>query len=277
MLAPDIGTLKRLAAHSQSWADWATLAVFVGLLGEILTTFLYTKDKSKSEITLEVVCAVIITAGVLGEWNFGARAAQANAQLVAMLDKEANDANERAAVANQSAAEANRTAEQERLERIQLEEKVAWRTFTKEQRHSVIRSMSAFAGQLADCSFLTGDMEAFSFSSEIASALRAAKWQVVPPNPNIFERKETTLPTTASPIQNIDFGVEVKSTPDRKALTAARAAAQELERLGFDASFKSTPQRPQPPQVWIVVDHRPLGPQGEANLRRTNRKRAASH
>lgn len=180
---------------------------------------------------------------------------------------------ERAAEANQEAAKANETAEKERLARVRLEEKVAWRTLDKEQKQELASSLSTFAGQLVDCSFLSSDMEAFSFSSEIATALRAANWRVVPPNPYVMTMKETSLPTTASPIEHIDFGIEVVSTSDIKGATAARAVARELDRLGFDAYFKPTTQREQASTVWVTVQHRPLGPQGEAKLRGDKNKR----
>ena len=186
---------------------------------------------------------------------------------------EISKANERAADANEKAAKANETAEREKLARIELEEKVSWRTLSKEQRQALISNLSVFAGQLADCSFLSNDMEAFSFSSEIAGALRAAKWRVVPPNPYVTTMKETSLPTTGSPIQHIDFGVEVVSTSDKNGVAAAQGIARELARLGFDAYYAPIPQHPQPSTVWITVQHRPLGPQGEAKLRTQNKER----
>lgn len=185
---------------------------------------------------------------------------------------EISQSNERSAEANEKAAEANETAERERLARIELQEKVAWRTLDKKQWQALISSLSVFAGQLGECSFLSSDMEAFSFSSEIATALRAAKWRVIPPNPNVVTVKETSLPTTDSSIQHIDFGVEVVSTSDKNGVAAAHAVAEELARLGFDAHYAPTPQHPQPSKVWITVQHRPLGPQGEARLRTENNR-----
>jgi len=127
--------------------------------------------------------------------------------------------------------------------------------------------LSPFAGQLADCIFLSGDMEAFSFSSEIASVLREAKWRAIPPSPNVMVLKETSLPTTASPIEKIDFGVELASTSDPEAIAAARAIVEELEHLGFDAHFRPSIERPQASRIWLTVEHRPQGAQGEAKLR----------
>jgi hypothetical protein len=79
--------------------------------------------------------------------------------------------------------------------------------------------------------------------------------------------KLITLPTAASQVERLDTGVEVKNTPDVNSLSAARAVVQELRRHGFDAANVASIERAQPPTVWIVVEHRPLGPQGEAKLR----------
>jgi hypothetical protein len=173
----------------------------------------------------------------------------------------------RIAEANRLAADANKATEDERTARVELEDKVAWRTFSKRQQKDIKTNLDQFAGQLAECNFLSGDTEAFSFSSEIAAALRAARWQVIPPNPYVIAMKETSLPNAASPIVNIDFGVEVVSTSDAPAITAAHAIAEELGKVGFDAYFKPSAQRPQASRVWITVQHRPLGAQGEAKLR----------
>jgi hypothetical protein len=65
----------------------------------------------------------------------------------------------------------------------------------------------------------------------------------------------------------------VVSTSDTAATSAAHAVAEELEKLGFDAHFKPSTQRPQASRVWIMVQHRPLGPQGEAKLRALKAKK----
>lgn len=177
------------------------------------------------------------------------------------------------AEANRMAADANKATEDERTARVELEDKVAWRTFSDRQRKDIQDNVEQFSGQLAECDFLSGDTEAFSFSSEIAAALRVARWQVVPPNPYVISMKETSLPNAASPIAKIDFGVEVVSTSDSSAVAAAHAVADEFTRMGFDAYFKPSTQRPQASRVWITVQHRPLGAQGEAKLRAQKAKK----
>lgn len=146
------------------------------------------------------------------------------------------------AQAQDEASLANKATEELRAKNLELQNKVAWRTFEPDQRKEFVGKLSPFHGHLADCSFLAGDMEAFSFSAEIAAALRSAGWEVMPPNPNILEFKETYPPTIDSPIEKIDFGVAVAATPDSDSTSAAHAIATELNRLGFNAVYDLPPK-----------------------------------
>jgi hypothetical protein len=169
--------------------------------------------------------------------------------------------------ARRLAADANKATEDERMSRVELEEKVAWRSLGEHQKNAMTSALEKFSGQLAEGGFLSSDTEAFAFSAEIATVLRASQWRVIPPNPYVMMMKETSLPNTDSPVERIDFGVEVTSTSDPQSDAAAHAVAHELGKLGFDAYFKPTTLRPQSSRIWITVQHRPLGPQGEAKLR----------
>ena len=209
-------------------------------------------------LTFAFGAGVLITGNIINE----RQAAQ-----LRQFTNDLKDKDVKIAQANRLAADANKATEDERTARVELEAKVAWRTFSDAQRKDIESNLSRFSGQLAECSFLSSDTEAFAFSSEIAAALRASNWQVVPPKPYVMMMKETTLPNYQSPIEKIDFGVEIVSTSDAPATAAAQAAAEELHRLGFDAYFKPSTQRPQASRVWITVQHRPLGPQGDAKLR----------
>jgi hypothetical protein len=138
----DVETLRSLIAHNQSWADWSTIVVVVGLLGDLAVIFLYTKDKSLSETILSVICTAIIILGVYGEYRFGSKAAQENSQLqtdaqgrlkdaVDRLAKaeeklqtaisEAGEANERASNNEKKSARLQKESEDERSSRVKLE------------------------------------------------------------------------------------------------------------------------------------------------------------
>jgi hypothetical protein len=103
---PEIEALKALASHSQSWADWSTFIVFLGLLGEIGITFAYTKDKPRAEIIWGVICGVVIAVGVYGEYKFGSKAAGANSQLQRISDTKVAALNVEAEEARRASSEA---------------------------------------------------------------------------------------------------------------------------------------------------------------------------
>jgi len=204
---PSAEALRLLITHNQSWFDWSTLIVVLGLVGDVGVILLYTKDKKLSEIVLSAVCTCVIIVGVYGEYHFGKEVSRENLQLQGISDAKLAGAEDRLrkaedglGKANERAATLGKEAEDERTARVKIEENVAWRTLNDAERGELTKHLTRFAGQFAVCNFLAGDMEAFSFSSEIAAVLRGAKWQVAPPNPNVTTVKAASLPNTASPI-----------------------------------------------------------------------------
>jgi hypothetical protein len=256
----EIEALKALVAHNQSWADWSTIAVFIGLLGEIAITFAYTKDKPRSEIVLGVVCGAVIAFGVYGEYKFGSNAAQENAELqnisdrkVAELNKEAGDArmaagdaiseaghaNERASQANERAAsnekeaaslrkEASRLgkrAEDERLARVMIEEKIADRHLSIEQQRKIAAKLRRFAGtRLNLFAFSNGGDEVVKLGNELLRVLtgpNSAEWVV---SPSLADEPGLVVP---------GIGIEVQQNADPRSIEAANALLSALtdERL----------------------------------------------
>ncbi len=181
--------------------------------------------------------------------------------------KDAAEANLLAKSHESKIAESNRIAESERLARVRLEEKVAWRSLSEAEQVSLGEELKSFSGQHADCSFLMSDMEAFSFSSDIAAALRNGNWRVIPPSPFMITMMSINPPTTDSPIEKVSTGVAVWNTKDSGSAAAAFALVSELQKRGFDARYLPPPSEvPSIPTVSIIVEHRPEGPQGEAKL-----------
>src|SRR5271166_3595381 len=126
----DVASLKTAFSTNTSYAELATIAVFIGLLGDIIVILafdLFDPEKSWWEIGLAGTASLIIAAGVWSEWHFGHLATHASTQLqqysegqIAELNREANQfakdaelarrdiakANERAALASKRAAQA---------------------------------------------------------------------------------------------------------------------------------------------------------------------------
>jgi hypothetical protein len=217
---------------------------------------------------------VVLILGIAGELLGTVRTSQLSGQLIANIEERAGNTQQRAGEADDRASANKKEAEQlrkdaegERLARVKIEEGVAWRSLNDDQRKELASLLRRFPGQLVDCEYSGSDMEAFSFSSDIALAFRAAGWQAVPPSASMITMKEISPPTPASPVEKLDTGVEVTSTANANSVAASQVLVQELKQLGFDARYKSSTQSITTPWVWVMVEHRPLGPQGEAKLR----------
>jgi len=136
------------------------------------------------------ICALLVALGVAGEffgnWIAGPirkRMDNAKDAEIARLNKQAGDAFERAANAEKDAAEANRIAEQERLARVKLEQRMADRDITAAQREKMVELLRTRAGgHVSIDSLLSEGREAFTYAAKIVTVFRDAGWSV--PNPN---------------------------------------------------------------------------------------------
>jgi hypothetical protein len=71
-----------------------------------------------------------------------------------------------------------------------------------------------------------------------------------------------------APVRRTETGVTVQSTKDDRSRQLADAIIHELTVRGFDARRQTDPPfDPNPaPQVWVYIEPRPEGPQGEFKL-----------
>jgi hypothetical protein len=203
---------------------------------------------------------------------------QANDAVFTILNKEAANARQAAAEASDRASQANerastneretarlrKLAEDERLARIKIEERVAWRRLTPDQRSAIASRLKLFSGQQALLQYNVNDLEADAFALDIASALQSAKWRVSEPQA-ILKMAEGPVPLGTNP--PLEIGVVIVTTQDAASHSACDALLRELIALGFDAT-KSPRNESRPNSVvFISVEHRPEGAQGEAKLR----------
>src|SRR6266540_940120 len=79
--------LKDVFVTNRDRAEVATIVVFIGLIGDIIVIFLFSKDKPRSETWLAFVCTLAIAVGVYGEYKFGGNAARAADQLQRLSDE----------------------------------------------------------------------------------------------------------------------------------------------------------------------------------------------
>jgi hypothetical protein len=203
-----------------------------------------------------VICGAVIALGVYGEYTYASTGARANAQLQSISEREIADL-------NKESATLRKDAEDERLKRVEIEERVAWRRLTAQQQSEITSRQKAFSAETASVWCEAGDIEAATFASDIASALRAAKWKVLGPGSVITVAEATMSPPTPLPT-----GVVISSSGDDFSLRASDGVLREIASHGFDATLKyPRVESRQGPALWITIEARPQGAQGEAKLR----------
>jgi hypothetical protein len=198
----------------------------------------------------------LITVGVYGEFHYHGVQSQyendlrkANGRLVAEIEARA--------------ATANLSAECEAPARIKLEQDFAWRRFGPTQRDGLKERLPKFDGKII-VQFHMGDTEGENFAVELINTLRNAGW------------KRIDIPYVVQTIRSCDKPGCTMSPPptgilvsgDKASQHAVRALWKALNELGFDADMS----RDYEPEgiLTVMIDPRPLGPQGEAKVKRRN-------
>jgi hypothetical protein len=156
-----------------SWIDIgqniATFLVAIGVAGEFLGTFLAGPARKRIDASHKAEMAHLVERTATAE----SQAATANAGVAA--------ANERAATLeveasrlNASAAEAMHLAEQERLARVELEERIAPRRLSADQRWAVAKACEPLRGQTVALISYGMDLESRLLTIQVKEALEAA-------------------------------------------------------------------------------------------------------
>ena len=165
-------------------------------------------------------------------------------------------------------ATANKATEDEKLARIQLEEALAWRRLPPPQRVTLASSLRRFTVGRTWLIYNVNDSEAFGFAYDLAHALNLAKWNPTEPE-SVMKMAEGPVPLGTNP--PLARGITVSSTGEESYFEAADALVAELLSLGFDAiRSQDTGMHPRNPvpTVFVTIEPRPEGPQGNAKLRR---------
>jgi hypothetical protein len=183
---------------------------------------------------------------------------------------------ERASANEVEAAQLHKDAEVEHLARVKIEAAVAWRQLSHKDKREIGAAVTEFQSlAAASVWFNASSTEAEIFADDIAEALRNGKIIVQPPS-GIMEMRESGK--FGAPIKRPLTGVIVQSTKDNAALKFAASVIAELTRRGFDASKQTDPPFGEGkfPQIWVNVEPRPKGPQGEYKLQ-TEREATAKN
>jgi hypothetical protein len=98
---------------------------------------------------------------------------------IALANERAAEANERASNNEKEAAQLRKLAEDERLARVKIEEKLAWRNLSAEQWTRLIAKLQAFAGQPFEVTTYMDDPEAVNFATIMLNKLVSSGWNHV--------------------------------------------------------------------------------------------------
>ena len=224
---------------------------------------------------------VLIVLGVMGEGWFEAQVSKYDSALSNLTDTAIAEAQRKSAEAEATAkgfdkqiaeskakaASAEATTEAERLARVKIEAAVGWRSLEEDQKRGIGEALASFSSKAGASIWYNGSStEAEMFADDIAEALRLG--HITTTNPGgLIEMRESG--TWNKPIEPAETGVRVQCTRYPSACEFADALIVELTNRGFDAHRQTDPpfnDKVQAPVIWVEVEPRPKGPQGEYKL-----------
>jgi hypothetical protein len=164
------------------------------------------------------------------------------------------------------AARLRKDAEDERLARVKIEAAVGWRSLSDQQERDIGAALASFSPKAGASIWYNGSStEAEMFAGDIAEALRFGHITTTAPG-GIMEMRQGGK--WNGEIRSTDTGVLLQSTKVPAAIEFAEAVIKELTSRGFDARRQTDPpfeDKPEP-VIWVTVQPRPRGPQGEYKL-----------
>ena len=137
---------------------------------------------------------------------------------IARLNKEAGEARKSAGEAMERAAHLEKQAEDERIARLKIEERISPRQINPKHLPSIVAKLAAFKGHRADIGAVPETFEGASLARQIQVILADSHWSA-----DIMQAE------AAGPLGGIARGVMVRYTSDPRSLAAARALVEVLE------------------------------------------------
>jgi hypothetical protein len=311
-LKASISSLEASRGSLDFWLNASSLVVVIGVVLEIVFVIREYKEDSQDWrrgfvhpperpsrrwLVMELIGVALVSLGVAGEFFIDVKAGtletqirKANNELILLLEQEANDAKissgsalEQVAKANEHASQNEKEAEQlrkdaetERLARVKIEARVAWRRLSDEQKSDLSSKLGDFSNLVAASLWYDGnDIEAKMFGDDITEALRPSHILVQPPSNVMILSSSGKF---GDPIKPSLVGVSILPSNFPASIRLADSLIRELNFLGFDAfRRKDTPFKESKfPEVEVFVYPRPEGPQGEFKLQAEKVLRAKS-
>jgi len=219
------------------------------------------------KLLLHALGPILVVVGIAGEVIFEGRTfilenrQERESQVtISSLKDRTSTSEAKTAQLQRDAAQLIKDAEDERLARVKIEASVAWRELSAAQERELCNVLSPYSGTgklaLGFVSHESSDREAGNFAIEIAKALRCGNW-----NTDVLQQGSEFSVNAWSQLPS---GVIVSSTPNSE---AARILCGKLIEFGFECSRdKPVPSRDPWYRLYVHVEHRPNGPQGEYKL-----------
>lgn len=224
-------------------------------------------EKMVMSLVLTAIAAILVVLTTVMALKKTRQTNDAQSGLIRAKDRqlalELRDRDVQIEAAKKSAAGANKATEDERTARVALEEGIAWRRLTKEEKDTIGSRLKSFSKQIVRLMYNANDVEAFGFASDVAAALQLAEWDVDEPQP-VMRLTEGPVALGTNPL--LATGVRVISTGDKPSVDASKAILEELNLRGFDAHKSDLDKRPVR-VITLWFEPRPQGPQGDARLR----------
>jgi hypothetical protein len=270
---PDWNSIESVrAAHSL--LEGMAIAFFVFLAGLEAIGHMLEKRKHELAEAIEVAGLCVFAIAVIAEFH----AYPYSRRLDALSEQQDRLQKERIAELENStqglkteAEKAHKQAEDEAMARVEIEDRVAWRRLSDKQKLEISARLTRFSGQYVAVMYIPrDDQEAGIFSSDIKRVLGKSKWDTSAPQMRGVNPAGGIL---ASAPASIDTGVTVETTDDAASKRSSRTLCNELVRNGFDCRVLPKFLGQFKPVVWVTVEHRPEGPQGEGKLREQKAKK----
>lgn len=146
-----VSALQETFSTNNDWAEWSTLVIAVGLLGELLILFAFSKEMSGLEKTLLVIANFVIFAGVGGEYHFGSKANEAGKEIqrlsnekIAALTDDAEKQKKDTATADEKIKTLDKDIESLKGDNLEKEKEIVdlQKQLADAQRHIAARDIS---------------------------------------------------------------------------------------------------------------------------------------
>ncbi|MGH9699825.1 MAG: hypothetical protein ACRD5R_16155 [Candidatus Acidiferrales bacterium] len=265
----EVATLKALLNWWDRFGYVSTAIVFLGCIGEFLAEFTAFPKTEKSKRALSRLSLIVLILGVAGELLGAVRTTNLSGQIIANIEDRAAANGREAAALQKGAEQLRKEAEGERLARVKIEGAVGWRSLSDQQKRDIGKALTRF-GNITGVSmwFANGSSEAELFADDIAEALRLAHIHTTTVG-GVLEMTEGGG-NWDNPIIPVNTGVEIASTTNPIARRLADALMKQITSRGFDATRRADQptkeDKPPGPIVWVTVQARPGGPQGQYKL-----------